>query len=193
MSFTANTAFEARVSNNEWDKLCNVTGLYKVSDDPADCSAGTLCVTNGLLPCEGFAGIYNENAYIMNAATSDANIDTPIYACNPYESQMLQGGNNRYHIGHETLGLGINAGDTDTFTLVRFDNINVYRFGAGNADDATGTYFSIDGGFLKKEASAPTAAGSIYFEKVGSGYFTKGSRKSFAYIDVKACKVSVGS
>ena len=189
MSYIAETAFEARITNNEWDNLCNITGRYQVSSTDADCSAGTLVVRGAKLPCEGFSGVYNEHAFYMEAATSAANIDSVVYACNTYESQKVDG---RY-IGHETLGLGIAAGDNGTFTKIIFDNDHEYRFGAGNADDATGTYFSIDDGFLKKEAAAPTDAGSIYFEVTETGNFVEGVRDSFGYIQVRACRVSVAA
>ena len=54
MAFLSSTAFEARVTNNEFDDLCNITVKYKVSTAEADCSAGLLCVRGDLLPCEGF-------------------------------------------------------------------------------------------------------------------------------------------
>ena len=82
MAYIAKTAFETRVTNNEFYNLCNVTGKYQASSADADCSAGLLCVRNGHLPCEGFTGLYNENAWYMNAATDEATADDVIYACN---------------------------------------------------------------------------------------------------------------
>ena len=189
----AKTAFEARITNNEWDNLCNVTGKYQVSATDTACPAGTLVVRGSKLPCEGFSGVYNENAFIMTPATDADNIDSVVYASNTYDSQLISDGVNNWHVGHKTLGLGIPAGRRGTFTKINFDNESVYRFGVGNADDATGTYFSIDDGYLKKEASALATAGAIYFEKVGSGTFTEGTSASFGYVDLRACRCSVSA
>lgn len=192
MSYTDKTAFEARITNNEWDNLCNITGKFQ-SGSPAadaDCSAGTLCVRGAKLPCEGFSGVYNEHAYYMTAAPSTANIDSVVYACNTYESQKIAG---RY-IGHETLGLGIEAGDRGTFTKIIFDNDHEYRFGVGNTgDEGAASYYTIDAGSLKAAVAAPTAAGSIYFEVTETGNFVEGVRDSFGYVQVRACRVSVAA
>lgn len=192
MSYIANTAFEARITNNEWDNLCNVTGRFQ-SGSPAadaDCSAGTLCVRGERLPCEGFTGVTNEHAFYMTAATSAANIDSVVYACNTYESQKIQG---RY-MGHETLGLGIEAGDNGTFTKIIFDNDHEYRFGVGNTSDGgEGSFYTIDGGALAVAAAAPTGAGSIYFEVTETGNFVEGVTSSFGYVQVRACRVSVAA
>ena len=59
MSFTAKTAFEARITNNSNDTLCNVAGKFRVSTTDTDCSAGMLCVRNGKIPVEGISGTYN--------------------------------------------------------------------------------------------------------------------------------------
>ena len=184
----ANTAFEVRVSNNEWDNLCNITGKYKVSSDYADCAAGTLCVRGDKLPCEGFSGVYNENAYEMSAAASTATINDVIYACNTYDSQKVSNGVNAWHVGRQTLGLPVLAGEYGTFTKIVFNGENIYRFGVGNTDDVgEGDYYTIDDGGLATAASAPTTAGAIYFEVVGTGTFTEGASASFGYVDVRAC------
>ena len=189
----ANTAFEVRVSNNEWDNLCNITGKFQSGSPAADaeCAAGTLCVRGDNLPCEGFTGIVNENAYYMTAATSNAGIDDVIYACNTYESQLVSDGVHAWHVGHETLGLPIPAGRYGTFTKIVFNGENIYRFGVGNTtDDGEGDFYTIDAGGLKTAAAAPDTAGSIYFKTVGTGTFTEGTSASFGYVDVMACKVT---
>lgn len=68
MAYIENTAFEARITNNEFNELCNVTGLFQTAGENDVCSAGFLCVRNGQLPNEGFPGVLNENAWYMNAA-----------------------------------------------------------------------------------------------------------------------------
>ena len=192
MAFISNTAFEPRITNNRFEDLCNVTGMYQASSANADCSAGLLVKRNGQLPCEGFTGVYNENAWYMNAAAATDTIDTVIYACNTYDTQLLSNGANDYFVGYKTLGLGVPAGRYGTFTRIDFDNQSVYRFGVGNLSTTLGnnTYFTIANGLLVPAASAPTDAGSIYFELRGTGNFVEGTTNSFGYVDVVACKVS---
>lgn len=187
------TAFEPRITNNEYNELCNITGRYQVSDADADCSAGLLVVRGEQLPCAGFKGIKNENAFYMNAAGAAANADTGVYACNTYEWPTLGGRNgNNYAVGTATLGLGVPAGRDGTFTEIVFDGKHAYRFGEGNLSTAIGenTIFTIANGLLVPAAAAPTATGAIYFKLKGTGNFTEGAGQSFVYYDVWACKVS---
>ncbi len=190
--FTEKTAFEARVTNNFRDDLINITGRYQASSADADCDAGRLVVRNGQLPCEGFTGVKNENAWYMNDATSATTAGDVVYAANTYEVQLLQGKNgNMYAVGTETLGLGIPAGRDGTFTKIVFDGDHAYRFGIGNVNAAisTNTFFTIDAGRLKPAAAAPTSNGALYFKLLGTGKFTEGTNASFEYVDVQAYKV----
>lgn len=194
MAFIANTMFEPRVTNAVFDETLNVAGKYQSSAADADCSAGLLCVRASRLPLAGYSGLYNDNAYIFNAA-EDTDI-VGIYACNPYQIQEAasQRGN-VYKIGAETLGLGIPAGEVDTFTEIQFDNKSIYRFGAGNLSTAisTNTYFTVDNGLLVPGASAPLA-GTPYFKLIASGVATEGAYASMTYYDVMACRdVNVAS
>lgn len=193
MAYIEKTAFEPRITNNEYNELCNITGRYQVSDADADCSAGLLVVRGEQLPCAGFKGIKNENAFYMNAAGAAANADTGVYACNTYEWPTLGGRNgNNYAVGTATLGLGVPAGRDGTFTEIVFDGKHAYRFGEGNLSTAIGenTIFTITNGLLVPAAAAPTATGAIYFKLKGTGNFTEGAGQSFVYYDVWACKVS---
>lgn len=193
MAYIEKTAFEPRITNNEYNELCNITGRYQVSDADADCSAGLLVVRGEQLPCAGFKGIKNENAFYMNAAGAAANADTGVYACNTYEWPTLGGRNgNNYAVGTATLGLGVPAGRDGTFTEIVFDGKHTYRFGEGNLSTAIGenTIFTIANGLLVPAAAAPTATGAIYFKLKGTGNFTEGAGQSFVYYDVWACKVS---
>lgn len=193
MAYIEKTAFEPRITNNEFNELCNITGRYQVSDADADCSAGLLVVRGEQLPCAGFKGVKNENAFYMNAAGAAANADTGVYACNTYEWPMLGGRNgNNYAVGTATLGLGVPAGRDGTFTEIVFDGKHAYRFGEGNVNGAIGekTIFTIANGLLVPAAAAPTATGAIYFKLKGTGKFTEGAGQSFVYYDVWACKVS---
>lgn len=191
MAFIANTMFEARVTNAVFDELANVTGKYQAGSPAADadCSAGLLVVRGATrLSNEGYDNIVNDNAYIFGAAA--ATDITGIYACNPFQVQEgTSARGNVYKIGHETLGLGIPAGEFDTFTRIDFDNQSIYRFGAGNlsADISTNTYFTIANGLLVPGASAPLA-GKPYFKLVGAGTATEGAYASMAYYDVMACR-----
>lgn len=193
MAYIEKTAFEPRITNNEYNELCNITGRYQVSDADADCSAGLLVVRGEQLPCAGFKGVKNENAFYMNAAGAAANADTGVYACNTYEWPTLGGRNgNNYAVGTATLGLGVPAGRDGTFTEIVFDGKHAYRFGEGNLSAAIGanTIFTIANGLLVPAAAAPTTTGAIYFKLKGTGNFTEGAGQSFVYYDVWACKVS---
>lgn len=193
MAYIEKTAFEPRITNDEFNELCNITGRYQVSDADADCSAGLLVVRGEQLPCAGFKGIKNENAFYMNAAGAAANADTGVYACNTYDWPTLNGRNgNNYAVGTATLGLGVPAGRDGTFTEIVFDGKHAYRFGEGNLSTAIGenTIFTIANGLLVPAAAAPTATGAIYFKLKGTGNFTEGAGQSFVYYDVWACKVS---
>jgi hypothetical protein len=193
MSYTANTAFEARIVNDRFDDQCNIAGKYFVSTTPTDCSAGFLVTRDSLLDCEGFTGVKNENTWKMVAATSSATIDTPVYAADPFDWPLVgsQSGN-LYAVGVETLGLGIPAGRYGNFRRIHFDNASVYRIGTGNTSgtQSTNQYLTIDNGTYKWAASAPTTTGAIYFKLMGTGTFTAGTSAAFTYFDVMACKVS---
>lgn len=195
MAFIDKTAFEPRVVNNRFEDLCNVTGMYQESSANADCSAGLLVKRGSLLPCEGFTGVYNENAWYMTAAEDTDNIDTVIYACNTYDTQLLSGGDNNYFVGYRTLGLGVPAGRYGTFTRIDFDNQSIYRFGEGNFSTEIGQneYATIADGQLAPAAETPSTAGAIYFQVMGTGNFVEGTTNSFGYVDLMACKVSVAA
>ena len=199
MAFIANTAFEARITNNANDALAHIAGKYQYSSADADCSAGQLVVRASQAPNEGFDNpsgtrVYNENTWIMNDASSSATVDTGVYACDTYDTQLGTVGGNNYFVGTKTLGLGVPAGRYGNFTRIDFDNQSVYRFGAGNISNtvSTNTYFTItSGGLLYAQASAPTATGAIYFTLRGTGKFVEGNGATITYYDLVACKVSV--
>lgn len=189
MAYLANMAFEPRVTNNEFDALCNLTGKYQESSAAADCSPGLLCVRDTLLPCEGFGSeVFNENAYYMVAADSTAT--APIYACNPHDAQMGTVAGNHYYIGAETLQVGVPADRYGCFTKIAFDNVSKYRFGVGILGSASLTsdaYFVLAGdGLLSQAAAAPSDAGTPYFVLMGKGTFTEGTTNSFGYVDLEA-------
>ena len=190
MAFLSSTAFEARVTNNEFDDLCNITGKYQVSSNDTDCSAGLLCVRGDLLPCEGFGStVFNENAFYMASASAATMATEPIYACNMYEAQLIGHEDKQYFIGTETLGLGVPAGRYGTFTRIYFDGASKYRFGVGNLTGALSSEAYVvlaAGGMLSAAESAPADAGTPYFKVMGTGTFTEGTTNSFGYVDLEA-------
>lgn len=198
MAFIANTAFEARLTNNMYDQKANVAGQYQSSGDPADCSAGLLCVRSGKVPNEAFDNpsgtrVYNENTWFFEAAADTVTMDDVIYACDPHDWPLVTTANgNVYAVGHETLGLGIPAGRFGNFCRIDFDGQSIYRFGIGNLNASLGsnTYFTIDTGLLEPAASAPATAGAIYFTLEGTGTFVAGNGQAFTYVDVIGHKVS---
>lgn len=193
MAFIANTAFEQRITNHEFESTHNITGKYQASGADADCSAGLLCVRGALVENDGYTGVNNTNTWTMTAAGAADTAQKGVYACNPGNVNTIVDTvtGARYKIGSNTLGLGIPAGDLDTFTRVIFNNDNVYRFGIGNVTGTVGDkkFFTIADGKLVPAASAPVATGLPYFELRGTGKFTQGVYQGFDYYDVCACTV----
>jgi hypothetical protein len=192
MAYIADTAFEQRVSNHEFDSMANITGKFVDGNGDADeCSAGFLCTKDELLPCEGYETIYNnENSWQMVAATSSNTEHDAIYACNTgdvaYATNAAAG--TAYKMGINTLGLSLPAGDWGTFTRIDFEGEGIYRIGAGNTSGTIGTneYFTIDAGLFKTAAAVPATAGTPYFTLLGTGVFTEGVYAGFTYYDVQA-------
>ena len=196
MAFIEKTAFEARITNNDRENLSHIAGVYQAAEANADCSAGLLCVRNGQIPCEGFTGVYNENTWYMNAATTDDNAESVIYACDTYDVQLLPGkGGKLFAVGAETLGLGVPAGRYGNFTRIDFDGQSVYRFGEGNVtlNKQDDKYFTINSGVLTSTTTKPASDGALYFELRGTGKFTEGAGQSFGYYDLVACKPVVAA
>lgn len=189
MSFTANTAFEARITNGVYDALANVAGKYQVSSTDTDCDAGQLVKRSALIKVEGIpsaSNVYNENTWVMVNAINTDTVGEVIYACDTYDNQLIGNGSNNYFVGLRTLGLGVPAGRYGNFRRIDFDGQSVYRFGAGNVTINTSgdTYFTIANGKLSSVTAKPSTSGTLYFELRGSGYFTEGTSQSFGYYDV---------
>ena len=194
MAYIANTAFEVRVSNHEFDSVANITGKFlNGSDEPEICSAGFLCKRVALIDNEGYPqGTKNGNTWTMQAgAATDI-----LFAANPHNVNEITDpiSGNVYKVNRETLGLPIPAGVEDTFTMIRADGAHVYRFGVGNLTTALGTngYLtcgtSTNAGKLVPAAAAPEAGSGIYFQVLGSGNFTQGAYAGFGYVDALALK-----
>ena len=190
MAYIANTAFEVRVSNHEFDSVANITGKFQNST-PADeiCSAGFLCKRVSLIDNEGYSSIKNSNTWIMQ----EGEATDILYAANPHNVNEITDPvtGNVYKVSRNTLGLPIPAGVEDTFTLIRADGTHIYRFGVGNIDGTLGAngFLEVDGGLLKPAAAAPDAGSGIYFQVLGTGTFTEGAYAGFGYVDALALTI----
>ena len=203
MAYIKNTAFEVKVSNHEFDSTANITGIFINSSSAEEaCSAGFLCTRSELTTNEGYNAvgpssatvtIKNTNTWKMVAAKSTDIAQTGIYACNPFDVNIVEDPitGATYKVGSNTLGVPAPSGYPTTYTKIRFDNDHVYRFGAGNVSGAVGsnTKFTIKDGLLIPASAAPTTNGAPYFELVGTGTFTQGSYQGFGYYDLRACMV----
>jgi hypothetical protein len=199
MAYIANTAFEVKISNHEFDSIANITGKYQASNADAEICPGFLATRASLVVNEGYdqvgpAGstvtLTNTNTWVMNDAVDSDTAQKGIYACNPFDVNMASDGQgNFWKVGANTLSIKVPAGYLTTWTKIEFNNNNVYRFGIGNLSATLGsnTYFTIDDGLLVPGASAPASAGVPYFELVRSGTFTEGAYAAFDYVDVRAC------
>ena len=199
MAYIANTAFEIKVSNHEFDSIANITGKYQASNADAEICPGFLATRASLVVNEGYdqvgpavstVTLTNTNTWIMNDAVDSDTAQKGIYACNPFDVNMASDGQgNFWKVGANTLSIKVPAGYLTTWTKIEFNNNNVYRFGIGNLSATLGsnTYFTIDDGLLVPGASAPASAGVPYFELVRSGTFTEGAYAAFDYVDVRAC------
>ena len=192
MAFIANTAFEIKVSNHEFDSTANITGIYRNSSDVAEiCSDGFLVTKDEQFPNEGYTGINNVNSWYMKDAAATDTVNVPIYACNTFNVNMLTDGTTGavYKVGTNTLGLAVPAGEPATFTRIDFfTGDRIYRFGIGNlsTEISSNTFFTIANGLLVPAAAAPTTQGAPYFELLGTGTFTQGAYAGFTYYDVIA-------
>lgn len=188
MAYIANTAFEARITNHEFDSVANITGKFLNGSDQAEaCSAGFLCKRVDQVQNEGYpSGTKNTNTWTMKAgAATDV-----LFAANPHNVNEITDSvnSNVYKIGHNTLGLPIPAGELDTFTMIRADGTHVYRFGVGNLTTTLGAngFLEVSSGLLAPAAAAPQAG--IYFQVLGTGTFTQGAYAGFGYVDALALK-----
>ena len=177
MSFIASTAFQPRMWNNRNDDLQNIPGLYgSVSGSSfitADCSAGLACVKGAHIAGGG---------YQMTVA-ADGSGD--VYFCNPGDVQRVPfGADSLFAVGVETLGLGAPAGRLATYTKAVPGE--TYAFGPGNFStivDSDNTYATVSAGMLVGASSAPSVAGTLYFEldaALGIDVFTEANYAAFS-------------
>ena len=176
MAYIANTAFEIKVSNHEFDSIANITGKYQASSADAEICPGFLATRASLVVNEGYDQVGPTGSTVTLTNTFDVNMAS-------------DGQGNFWKVGANTMSIKVPAGYLTTWTKIEFNNNNVYRFGIGNLSATLGsnTYFTIDDGLLVPGASAPASAGVPYFELVRSGTFTEGAYAAFDYVDVRAC------
>lgn len=171
------TMFEVTVSNSLRNQTQNVAGKFGTGTGTGftaqDCSAGILCVQNGLLPLEGYESfnLLNGNSWYFNQA-ADGNAGmlgdhTGIYACNNYDVNKVSSGDLTYNLGAKTLGLGVPANERGDFTEIIIGE--QYTFGAGNFSTAPGAgvatgYATIVNGRLVYSAAVPAAGSGVYFQ-----------------------------
>ena len=187
MAFVKNCAFEHRIGDRH--EADNITGRYQANSADALCNAGHLVIRGNRKLNEGYGtGVYNENAYVVTDALAATVATTPIYACNPYDVSLVHDGvtGGNFAIGANTLGIPAPEGRDATYTLIRFNERDIYRFGVGNlsATLSTNLYLTIANGQLVPAAAAPTTAGLPYFKVVGTGNFTEGNQQGGGYVDV---------
>jgi hypothetical protein len=178
MAFIDKTMFEVTVSNSVNNQTQNVPGKFGTGTGAGftaqDCSAGLLCVQNGLIPSEGYESvtpaILNGNTWFFNAAANGnggmLGDHTGIYAFNNYDVNKAVSGSNQWNVGAQTLGLGLPAGNRGDFCEIIVGE--QYTFGSGNFStaptDSTYRYATIANGLLVASTSAPAAGSGVYFE-----------------------------
>lgn len=186
MAFTASTAFLPRMWNNRNDDLQNIPGLYgSVSGSSfitADADAGLCCFKGDHMVGGG---------YQMTVATNGAK---DIYFCNQGDVQRVPfGAANLFAVGVETLGLGAPAGELCTYTKAIPGE--TYAFGPGNFSTivtTTNKFATVSNGYLVGSSSAPSVAGTIYFEldaALGIDVFTEANYGAFSRYNLLCRKV----
>jgi hypothetical protein len=186
MAFTASTAFLPRMWNNRNDDLQNIPGLYGsvsgTSFITADTDAGLCCFKGDHMVGGG---------YQMTIATNGAK---DIYFCNQGDVQRVPFGVDKlFAVGVETLGLGAPAGDLCTYTKAIPGE--TYAFGPGNFSTivtTTNKYATVSNGYLVGSSSAPSVAGTIYFEldaALGIDVFTEANYGAFSRYNLLCRKV----
>ena len=105
MAYIANTAFEIKISNHEFDSIANITGKYQSSAADAEICPGFLATRASLIVNEGYdqvgpAGatvtLTNTNTWIMNDAADTDTAQKGIYACNPFDVNMASDGQGNF-------------------------------------------------------------------------------------------------
>ena len=207
MAIIEKTAFEVKNSNIRFNDIQNVPGYFGTVSQgtftPADCSAGMVCKSAALAPCEGYEdyGIMNGNTHQFVAAVSGSVTGNPsdhtgLYVCNTHDvEKMKDSQGNVYNVGSNTLGLGLPAGERCAFTELIVGE--KYKWGEGNFSTlpTEGQGFAtLANGLWVGAAAAPTD-GSVYAEilpvAASQSGFMKGLRHAFNGYWLKICRAAI--
>ena len=140
---------------------------------------------------QNIPGLIVGGGYQMTIATNGAK---DIYFCNQGDVQRVPFGVDKlFAVGVETLGLGAPAGELCTYTKAIPGE--TYAFGPGNFSTivtTTNKYATVSNGYLVGSSSAPSAAGTIYFELdagLGIDVFTEANYGAFSRYNMLCRKV----
>lgn len=207
MAIIEKTAFEVKNSNIRFNDIQNVPGYFGTVSQgtftPADCSAGMVCTSSALAPCEGYEdfNILNGNTHQFVAAVSGSVTGNPgdhtgLYVCNTHDvEKMKDSQGNVYNVGANTLGLGLPAGERCAFTELIVGE--KYKWGEGNFSTlpTEGQGFATLANGLWVGASAAPTDGSVYAEilpvAASQSGFMKGLRYAFNGYWLKICRAAI--
>ena len=183
MARIANTFFELKNGNRQYDAMANLAGVYQDAGTPEICPSGFLVTKLQLMPASGYNGILNGNTWIFNKAVSGSNTTNgeilELFAYDSYDVNMVGDGVNNWRVGANTAGLELPADVVGTFC--RIVPGWQYVFGSGNFSTAptdlqTTKYATVSNGLLVAGSSAPDVDTGYWFEIVGEVYPTVGTR-----------------
>lgn len=183
MARIANTFFELKNGNRQYDAMANIPGVFQNAGSPDICPSGFLVTKLELLPTTGYNGILNGNTWIFNPAVSGSNTTNgeilELFAYDSYDVNTVGDGVNNWRMGANTAGLELPEGIVGTFC--RIVPGWQYVFGSGNfstlpTDLTTTRYATVANGLLVAGSSAPAANAGYWFEIVGEVYPTVGTR-----------------
>lgn len=207
MAIIEKTAFEVKNSDIRFNDIQNVPGYFGTVSQgtftPADCSAGLVCKSAALAPCEGYEdfNILNGNTHQFVVAangsvTGNPGDHTGLYVCNTHDvEKMKDSQGNVYNVGANTLGLGLPAGERCAFTELIVGE--KYKWGEGNfsALPTEGQGFATLANGLWVGASAAPTDGSVYAEilpvAASQSGFMKGLRYAFNGYWLKICRAAI--
>lgn len=207
MAIIEKTAFEVKNSDIRFNDIQNVPGYFGTVSQgtftPADCSAGMVCTSSALAPCEGYEdfNILNGNTHQFVAAVSGSVTGNPgdhtgLYVCNTHDvEKMKDSQGNVYNVGANTLGLGLPAGERCAFTELIVGE--KYKWGEGNFSTLPTegqSYATLANGLWVGASAAPTD-GSVYAEilpvAASQSGFMKGLRYAFNGYWLKICRAAI--
>lgn len=208
MSIIEKTAFEVKNSDIRFNDIQNVPGYFGTVSQgtftPADCSAGMVCTSYALAPCEGYEdfNILNGNTHQFVAAVSGSVTGNPsdhtgLYVCNTHDVEKMKDsqGNVYSGVAANTLGLGLPAGERCAFTELIVGE--KYKWGEGNFSTlpTEGQGFATIANGLWVGASAAPTDGSVYAEilpvAASQSGFMKGLRYAFNGYWLKICRAAI--